>query len=85
MCEVGTLLTHNGMDAVSNLCVTQYTSAWQYAVTGDSRRIWKCISTLGPEEALNNLLRSFEATASSVEVPLAGRADDGCWCHSILT
>ena len=34
MSEVGTLLSHNETDAVSNLCVTEPTSAWQYAVTG---------------------------------------------------
>ena len=38
MCEVGTLLTHNGTDAVWNHCVTELTSAWQYVVTCDGRR-----------------------------------------------
>ena len=51
--------------------------AWQYAVAGDGRRS----TTSGTEEAdeaLYTFLRSGEATAGSVEVPLAGRADDGC-------
>ena len=30
------------------------------------------------DKALNSLLRSGEVTACSVEVPLAGRAEDGC-------
>ena len=38
MCEVETLLTHDGAGAVSNLCAEEWTSAWQYAVTGDVRR-----------------------------------------------
>ena len=38
VCEVGTLLTHHGTEAVLNLCVTEKSSAWQCAVTGDGRR-----------------------------------------------
>ena len=37
MCEVGTLLPHNGTDAVSKPCVTEKTSSWQYVATGDGR------------------------------------------------
>ena len=38
VCKVGTPLIHNGMDALLNLCVTEWTLAWQYVVTGDGRR-----------------------------------------------
>ena len=80
MCEVGTRLTHNGTDAVANLCMTEQTSTWQYTVTSDGRRRRLCSSTPGTKEAgeaLNTLLRLGEATAGSVEILLAGRADDG--------
>ena len=38
MCEVETLVTHNGTDAVSNHCVIEQTLAWLRTVTGDGRR-----------------------------------------------
>ena len=40
MCEVGTVLTHDGTDVEPNLCVALWTSAWQYAGTGDGRGRW---------------------------------------------
>ena len=40
MCEVGAVLTHDGTDVESNLCVAELTSAWQYAGTGDGRGRW---------------------------------------------
>ena len=50
VCEEGTLLTHDGTDAVSNFCVAKWTSAWQYAGTGDDRRRLWSSSTPGTEK-----------------------------------
>ena len=40
LCEVWTLLMHDGTDNESNLCVAEWTSVWHYAGACSGRRRW---------------------------------------------